>query len=227
MQNVSLMPAFILHTRRFRETSLLLDVWSQDDGRVSLIAKGGQRPNRRIMGLLQPFIPLLVSWVGRSELMTLTQVESLTLPFNLRGNALICGFYLNELLGRVLKQNDPHPNLYEIYHRTLKNLSQSVNIPRALRMFEKHVLAELGYGLPLTRDLEGSPIKSDARYQYFQHRGFKLHPEGEFSGASLLALAQEQLETKAHFYESKRLLQLALSPLLGPKPIKSRELLCY
>ena len=229
MQNVILMPAFVLHARRFHETSLILDVFSQQEGRVGLLAKGAYRPKNKMAALLQPFSPLLLSWRGRSELMTLTQVEAAGLPYTLIGNRLVCGFYLNEILIRVLKQNDTHAKLYEIYLYTLKNLSQSVNIQSVLRIFEKHLLTELGYALPLTIDLEGNSIGPTSFYQFIPYRGFKRETGGadRIKGESILALAQEQLHTNLHFQDAKRLLQWALAPILGPKPLKSRELLCY
>src|SRR5207253_3115583 len=106
---ISLQPAFILHHRPFRETSVLLDVFSEEYGLVSLVAKGVRTHRSKLKALLQPFVPLLVSWQGKSELMNLVSAEARTTPFQLHGDCLLSGFYLNELLVRLLQKEDPHP----------------------------------------------------------------------------------------------------------------------
>jgi len=223
---VLLQPAFVLHRRLYRETSLLLDVFSLDYGRVSLIAKGVRQHRSANRALLQSYRPLLLSWQGKTELMTLTGVEGEGIPFALRGECLLAGFYLNELLMYLLPKQDAHPNLYAIYHHTLMQLQTPTLQQQVLRIFEKRLLEELGYGLQL-----GGEWLAEDFYQYFPEQGFKRYelqsdeiPWTVFSGKSLLALMTETLDNEGTLKEIKRLMRLAFKPLLIGKTLKSREL---
>src|SRR4249920_914619 len=112
-------PAFVLHTFAYRETSVIVEAFTANYGRVALVARGAKRPRSELRGLLQGFQPLLLSWAGQQELKTLIKAEwrgGLALP---RGSALLCGFYLNELLLKLLPREDPHPELYDEYHAAL------------------------------------------------------------------------------------------------------------
>src|SRR5689334_15045703 len=120
--SILLQPAYILHTRAYRDTSLLLEVLTQDYGRVSLVARGVRNSRMRLRSILQPFIPLLLSMQGRSELKLLISAEMNGLSLSLRGDCLLSGFYLNELLVRSLQKEDPHPELYILYQKTLNHL---------------------------------------------------------------------------------------------------------
>src|SRR4029079_13195722 len=120
---VLLQPAFILHHRPFRETSVLLDVFSEEHGRISLVAKGVRTHRSKLKALLQPFVPLLASWQGKNELMNLVSVEANGPPFQLCGDCLLSGFYVNELLVRLLQKQDPHPRLFSYYVSTLHALT--------------------------------------------------------------------------------------------------------
>ena len=133
---VYLQPAFILQQRKFKETSLILDVLTRDFGRVSLLAKGVRKAKSKTAGLLQPFIPLAVSYLGKTELKTLTHVEIIPPFIQLQGLALYCGFYVNELVGCFLHQYDPHPEVFAYYGECLSSLSDSSKIEAALRIFE-------------------------------------------------------------------------------------------
>jgi DNA repair protein RecO (recombination protein O) len=222
---ISLQPAFILHHRPYRETSLLLDVFSQDHGRVALIAKGIRKNRSPLRALLQPFFPLLLSWQGRSELMTLQIAEPQGAPIHLQGECLLSGFYLNELLSRLLQKYDPHPQLYTIYHHTLLELDGIELQQKHLRLFEKKLLHELGYGLQLQQ-----PFVSDRFYRFYPDQGFELYENNTlehgmiFSGKSLLALAHEQLNDDESLRDAKRLMRIALGIILGPMPLHSRKL---
>lgn len=231
MQRIQLEPIYILHTRPFSNTSLIIDCISEKHGRLSLIARSARGLKSRYKGLLQLFAPLLVSWTGNRELKNLGNVELCSAIFQLKGQALICGFYLNELLQRLLQREDPHPDIFELYETTLTQL-QNNNDPRpALRYFEKNLLQSLGYGLPLQNDAQThQQIHADMHYQYVPERGFiQCHSESNnhfiFSGKTLLSLAHNQLDDESVLQESKRLLRLVLNRHLGSKPIKSRELL--
>ena len=229
IMRISFHPAFILHQRPYRETSLLLDVLTQDYGRISLIARGVRTARSPLRGLLQPFNPLLLSWQGRTELMTLTSAD-LNLngvPKQLQGTSLLGGFYLNEVLTRVLQKQDPHPQLYTIYQHTLIELQTAELQEKTLRVFEKKLLAELGYGL----QLDQQNLDANKFYRYLPEQGFVLCNENEidpqamiFSGKSLLAINEEQFNDDDILRDAKRLMRLTLAPLLGSQPLHSRKL---
>jgi DNA repair protein RecO (recombination protein O) len=227
---ITLQPAFVLHHRPYRESSLLLDLLTLEHGRVSAIARGVRTARSRTRALLQPFVPLLVSLQGKSELVTLSGVESQRSSLMLRGAPLLSAFYLNELLTRVLHKHDPHPNLYTIYHETLIELQNNQFQQKTLRIFEKKLLEELGYGLQLQYDIPGKqPIMADKIYRFIPEQGFTPHQEddiqaGVFSGKSILALANEELHDTDCLRDVKRLMRMAFAPLLGYQPLHSRKL---
>jgi len=224
---ILLQPAFILHQRPYRETSLLLDLLTQDYGRISLIARGVRKPRSSLRGLLQPFNPLLVSFQGKSELMTLLTAEANGPPQKLVGTCLLAGFYLNEVLTRVLQKQDPHPELYTIYRDTLLELQRPALQEKTLRLFEKKLLAELGYGLALHQP----NLDANKRYRYLPEHGFIACNENEtephamiFSGKSLLAMMLDNFDDEETLKDAKKLMRLSLAPLLGSKPLHSRKL---
>jgi len=230
---IHLQPAFVLHRRAYRETSFLLDVFTLEHGRLSLIAKGAKSHRSPQRALLQPFTPLFISWQGKSELMTLTGVEPDGLAFQLAGECLLAAFYLNELLTYVLHPHDGHPTLYHLYSNTLKKLEKNPLEPAVLRLFEKKALDELGYGLQLKGEIEShKPFAPGLFYRYYSELGFKQATDEDsqqlpglvFSGGSLLALANETLNDESVQKEIKRLMRLAFKPLLMGKTINSREL---
>lgn len=226
--------AFILHQRNYSETSLLLEVYAQRHGRVGLIAKGARRPSSKVRALLNPFQPLLIGWSGRGELMVLTGAEASGACVELSGRGLYCGFYLNELLMRLLHRHDPHESLYDHYHRALLGLRDPAGHEAVLRIFEKRLLSELGYGLLLEHDSgDRLPIDPNALYDYVPERGpmrvrhYELvgRTQGvRLHGRSLLALAAEQLSDGATLREVKALMRAALAPHLGDRPLHSRRL---
>lgn len=228
-------PAFVLHTRSYSETSLLLEVFTPQHGRIGLIAKGARRPQSRLRAVLAPFQPLLISWSGRGELMLLTGAEPDGADYGLQGEILYCGFYLNELLMRLLQRQDPHEQLYGAYVETLKLLAQGASrFEAALRLFEKRLLRELGYGLMLEHDVaDRSPIAAEALYEYIPERGpVRIHnPElntrtqgVRLVGGSLLALANDDLSDPRALREAKLLMRTLLAPHLGERPLHSRHL---
>lgn len=226
-------PGFVLHARDYSETSLLLEVFSVRYGRLGLLAKGARRPSSRVRGLLKPFQPLLLSWSGRGELPVLTGAEPDGESPALSGAALYCGFYLNELLVRLLHRHDPHDALYAAYRNTLMALGAAAQSEAVLRLFEKHLLGEIGYGLVLDHDIaDKTPIDAQAWYDYVPERGpVRLtHPELARAqgvvvrGASLIALAQDSLIEPEALREVKRLMRAVLALYLGDKPLHSRKL---
>jgi DNA repair protein RecO (recombination protein O) len=227
--SVFLEPGFILHHRPYRETSVLLDIFTEKHGRIALIARGTRTHRSRLRSLLQPFIPLLLSWHGQGELMLMKEADNHGAAIWLQGDRLFSGFYLNELLIRVLQKNDPHPGLYTIYHQTLLELQHDRTPQRALRLFEKKCLEELGYGLSFHDVTNGKNVQPDRSYHFFPGRGFVEHTEEEnkdrsFKGESLLAFAEEQLFGEDSLRDAKRLMRIAIASLLGLKNFHSRQL---
>lgn len=149
-QRASLQNAFLLHRRSYRETSLLLDVLTPDFGLCRLIAKGALRSRGSRFALLQPFVPLSLSWAGRSELPVLCGAESRDRAFSLERKALFCGLYMNELLLRLLPAHDPHSGIFSLYEESLRRLDAGEPLDGTLRFFELALLDEIGYGLALT-----------------------------------------------------------------------------
>lgn len=235
---ISLQPAFVLHHRPYRETSLIVDLFTRDYGRIAVVAKGVRTPKSRIRACLQPFNPLLITWQGKSELLSLSGAEGNGVPLRLFGDCLLSAFYINELLVRVLHKYDPHPKLYTIYQETLIELHHfkegKLGLLRTLRIFEKKLLEELGYGLQLQYDISnGKPLIENQNYFFIPEQGFQALEDSlsshrqhhwTFLGKSLLAFATEQLNDADCLRDAKRLMRLAIAPLLGNAPLHSRKL---
>jgi DNA repair protein RecO (recombination protein O) len=227
---VELEPAFILHHRPFRDTSVLLEVFCRDHGRVGLVARGARGPRSRHKGMLQPFRPLLLSWQLRAELGTLTQVEAAgaTARPPTGGDVLLALYYLNELLLRLTARLDPHRDLYGIYASSVQALLAGEAVAPALRRFEKRLLEALGYGPDLVRDAAGRPVEAAASYRYDPALGLAAcRPDaaGALLGESLLALADDKLTSARALADARRLLRAALEVHLDGRPLKTRELL--
>jgi len=228
--NVELTPCFVLHSRSYLESSLILDIFSREYGRLHLIAKGAKREKSAFSGLLQPYQRLLMAWRGKSELMTLTDVEADIDSYELSDARMIAGFYLNELLVRLLHQHESHPELFDFYNKAIFELSVTNRIDAVIRSFEKGLLESLGYGLVLDHDVDdGQAIEADKKYHYLVDSGpMKQTPLAgdyiEITGNSLLALEQGSLQNKTELEESKKLMRFILQSHLGSKPLASRAL---
>jgi len=224
-------PAYILHRRSYRETSLLLDVISRDAGRISLIAKGAKREKSPMAGLLQPCQRLLLCWSGKSELMTLTGAEADRPFIQIGQKRLLPAFYLNELVVRLLHQHESHPELFEAYDRTLAALADET-LPEqgTIRRFEKQLLQAIGYGPVFDHDVNtGESIESGRDYFYQADHGpvSVRPPHGDFikvNGTTLIGMKEDALNTDASLREAKRLMRYLLQKHLGDKPLASREL---
>lgn len=233
LNSPQLQAAYILHTRPYRDTSLLIDAFTASQGRINLIAKGARRlcgRKSRFKGTLQAFVPLLLSWRGKTDLMHLLNAEpnTILLP-HLTGKLVACGLYLNELLTYLLYRYDPYPQLFQAYQTALYQLFD--NPVFALRLFEKKLLAELGYALYLNKEsLTHQALLPHQSYQFIPSQGLvvclnkSIPKQLIFSGASLLAMHHESWDTPTHLSDAKRLFRLALTYLLEGKAIRSREL---
>lgn len=225
-----LQAGFVLHHRPYRDSSLVLHVFSRDQGRLALVARGARRPKARQRGLLQAFRPLLLSWRLGGEMGTLTAVESDGAAYTLHGDRLLAGFYVNELVLRLCGRHDPHPELYDCYRDSLAALAGEEPLAMVLRRFEKAALACLGYGLPLAEHcLDGSAIDPDRRYRFDVEAGAQPLPPDEtergYSGRTLLALLHDDWSDGMALTEARHLLAAALSPHLGGQPLKTAQVL--
>jgi DNA repair protein RecO (recombination protein O) len=238
MKRVLLQPAYVLHRRSYKESSFLVELFTPEYGSFSMIAKGVRNPRLPNQGLLQPFIPLLISFAGKGELMSLSHVEVHGQSVALQGNSLFAGFYLNELLMCLLQKWDAHPLLYQAYEKALRGLQAKTLEQKVLRSFEKIMLEELGYGvLPkATRSLQ-TMFEENTYYRFIPEQGFvscesrdvaSIHlSKNVFSGKSLLALAKEDWQDTQSLNDARRLMRLVLMPLLGTRPIHSRRLFMH
>lgn len=227
---VSQEPAYVLHHYDYGETSLLLEVFTRGHGRLGLIAKGARRNRSPLRSALIPFQPLAVSFSGRGELSTLTAAEPAGNASIIAGEALFCGLYLNELLLRLLHRHDPHERLFLSYAQALGSLGADVKSEAALRVFEKRLLEDIGFGLVLDHDVQdGSPLQPAQSYRYLPERGpiaaVRADDEGILiQGGSLLALARDCLEEESVLAETKRLMRALLARHLGDRPLTTRDL---
>jgi len=234
ISRIELEPGFVLHRRPYRETSLLVEAFTHEHGRVGLVARGARRRRSSLRDAGVPFRPLLLSWSAGGDLGTLTHAEARGPARGLGGRALASGFYLNELLLRLLARHDPHPELFAAYALALEQIggdSAGGGDPQpALRVFEKRLLDAVGYGLVLDRAVDtGAAVRPEQRYTYRPLHGPVAragHAEGvPVSGRTLLALAREELVEADVLREAKRLMRRVLDEQLGGRPLRSREML--
>jgi DNA repair protein RecO (recombination protein O) len=222
---VYLQPAFVLQQRKYRETSLIIDVLTRDFGRVSLVAKGVRAPKSKTAGLLQLFIPLNISYFGRAELKTLSDVE-VSQPFKLiNGMALYCGFYINELVVCLLHKYDPHPEVFDYYSECLIGLAEGEYLEAVLRNFELKLMNCSGYGLQLDYDYHRQPIVTHKKYHYQAGSGLVESTDGFFSGKTLLALSAGELSDTQVLSEAKILMRGVINGHLQGKTLKSRAVI--
>lgn len=229
-------PAFVLHTRPYRETSLLVDVFTRHYGRFRVVARGARSSGgiKKKTQTLTPYMPLLISWVGNSNLKTLRSVESSGSPLVLTGNYLYCGFYLNELLLRLLAEYDPHAAIFDHYLVALTQLSMSAEMALTLRQFEFTLLDSIGYAVVLDIDaVNGEAIQPDNWYWFEPMEGFIPRARDNshffnglnwFQGKDLKAIHSENYQQPSTVNAAKRLIRLALQPHIGDLPLNSRKL---
>lgn len=224
-------PAYVLHTYPFRETSLVVEVFTRNFGRVGLVARGARRPRSALRGLMMAFQPLLLSWGGKSELRTLHKAEWQGGVPQLKGLGLICGFYLNELLLKFLAREDPHEDLFIVYHDAVLALAREPQPEGTLRRFEKHLLKELGYAISLDREADtGRQIDPQKRYTYVIERGpvplnGRSDVQIEIEGKALLDLACDNFTDAATLSQGKLLMRFLLNHYLGNQELHTRQLL--
>tara|TARA_R110002111_G_scaffold25053_5_gene55311 strand:+ start:545 stop:1261 length:717 start_codon:yes stop_codon:yes gene_type:complete len=226
---VDFSPAFILHQRAYRENSRLLDIFSQDYGRISLVAKGIHKQKRSQAGLLQIYQPLLLSWLGRTDLQTLTAAEANGPAYLLRAESALCGLYINELMMKLLPLGEADSEVFTAYQQALLGLQEARQNELTLRLFEKHLLSHLGYGLVLDHDVDtGEAIHPQQQYYYVADEGLYRWQAGQkqatISGRSLQHLITERDFDRTSLNEIKHLMRMVIHFYLGGKPLRSREL---
>lgn len=225
---------YVLHSYPYQETSLIIEIFTREFGRVAMVAKGAKRPHSPLRSVLMPFHALTLDWSGRAELKTLRTAEWRGAFRLLAGRALICGFYLNELLLKLLHRDDPHEALYDAYEQTLQALLAQGDHAAVLRTFERRLLGELGYALILDRDAESlQPLRPDQRYHYVIGRGpIAVEHAARDNGSGLELLGQTLIDMHDDHYaspqtqqQSKGLMRHVIGHYLCNQTLHSRQLL--
>jgi DNA repair protein RecO (recombination protein O) len=228
-QRVDGAPAFLLHAHPFSESSLVLDVFARNHGRLALLARGARRPRSALRGVLLGFQPLELGWFGGGEVKTLAKAEWIGgLPL-LNGKCLLLGYYLNELLLKLMPREDAHPVLFDAYSAALMALAHGASETAELRRFEKTLLRELGYGLSLDREaVSGLAVQVDRRYVYQIERGAIEATEEDaaltLSGKTLLDLMADDYTDPRTLAESKVLMRQLMAHYLGGQALQSRRI---
>jgi len=230
-QRIQLQPAYVLHHRPYRDTSRIVDLFTRDHGRLTVFARG-VRGKSGLAAALQAFQPILVSWSGKGEAGQLNAAELVGEPTNLPAARLLSGFYLNELLLKLLHLHDPQLEIFNLYNLTVQTLKTGGDELSALRVFEKRLLQALGFGLSLEHEAEsGNAIEPQRCYRYVLELGplpvsAAANPaKGVYSGAMLLALATETLGEAQHKTDARYLLRSVLDHVLDGRRLQSREIL--
>jgi DNA repair protein RecO (recombination protein O) len=221
---------FVLHTYAYKETSLIVEAFTRRFGRVSLLARGARRPRSAMRGVLLSFQALSLSWSASTELGNLIGAEWSGALRPLRGRGLMCGFYLNELLLRLLAREDPHEALFDYYDDALLRLAAETDFASILRNFEKRMLAELGYAPLLERDVASRPIDPAARYVYEPERGPTLlnnsiSRDSSVSGQTLLDVAADEYQRAETRDEARTLMRTLITQRLHGQELHTRIIL--
>ena len=219
---------YILHTYPFKETSLLVEVFSENYGRLSLLAKGARRPRSLLRGYLQPFQQVQGTWSGSGDLKTLFSVEWTSKYLGLQEQGLVCGFYMNELLLKLLPKDEPVQSFFNFYHTCLHQLSSSKDYEKILRRFEIKLLEELGYQVKLLADEDDNDIIADQVYRFEAEYGASLLDKTnhgvKLRGKTLLDMAKDDYQDPATAKESKSLMRYLINFYMGNETLKTKEL---
>jgi DNA repair protein RecO (recombination protein O) len=223
-------PAFVLHSYPYKETSLIIDLFTRDHGRVAVVAKGAKRPHSKLRGVLQTFQPLSAAWSGKSELRTLIDAEWVGGMLPLERTALLCGFYLNELLVKLLARDDPHPVLFDHYVSTLNQLAHDEPAQIVLRKFERALLKETGVAADLGRSTTTrGPVEMAGDYVVDPEKGPREAQASDVwpvvTGKTLLDMERDDYADPATQAQSKQLMRFLLAYHLGGAPLNTRQIL--
>ena len=227
--------SFILHSRAYKESSLILNLFSKSYGRFSIVAKGIKRKNNQALrAILQPFNYLEIEHVGRGELKTFCNAELKSPSVKFPNRALACGYYINELILRSVEEGQEYSSLFEHYKKIIETLQSSGQYAALLRSFEVQLLTALGIAPQWDLDISGNKINSRSKYEFMLEQGFKLIVQNtlnksaysgnhEFDGASILALGSDDF-SYTDLKACQRITQLLLRQVIGDKPLQSRKL---
>jgi DNA repair protein RecO (recombination protein O) len=227
-RRVALAPAYVLHQYPYRDTSRIVEVFTSEHGRLTLFARGANGPKSSLRGVLRPFQRLLVSWSGKTEACALQTAEVDGARTSMENARLMSGFYLNELLLKLTHRWDPHPEIVCAYASCVEALCAGAGEEATLRLFEKRLLHELGYGLQLARTDEGLPVEADRYYRFALERGPQAcvaEAPGAVYGRSLTDLESEVFQDARSLRDAKRLLRTAIDACLDGRSLKSREVM--
>ncbi|MDH5517333.1 MAG: DNA repair protein RecO [Gammaproteobacteria bacterium] len=226
-------PAYILHQRAFRDTSQILEVFTKDYGRLSIMSRGSRAQKSRLRSILQPFRALELGWSGRGEMPTLISAEpaAQSVAF-LQGKSLACALYVNELVMYLIHKHDVHESLFSQYHQTVNRLFETQKLEFELRHFELSLLDHLGVLVDLSLDaVTGKRLKESSKYYFHIERGlcefdYSFEPEKipVLTGSSLLAISENRLDQPEVLKDAKKLMRYLINYSLAGKPLKSREL---
>jgi DNA repair protein RecO (recombination protein O) len=223
---------FLLHKRAYRESSALLEVFTQNYGRVGLVHRGSRRNVTR-GDAMQPFYEMELSWSGRGELFTLTRYDVISGTGIDAASRVMCGLYLNELILHMMPRMLPCTDLYRCYAGTMSMMSGTQDLELLLRRFEMRLLVSTGYGLQLEHEAEHSlPIDPDCWYLYDYTRGPLKHAYSSqspnvISGKTLIWLRSLKTADKNSMREAKRLLRAIIDYHLDHRPLQSRNIMKY
>ncbi|MDH3337792.1 MAG: DNA repair protein RecO [Gammaproteobacteria bacterium] len=230
-RRVQQQPAFVLHHRPFRDSSQILDVISRDHGKLAVVARGSRGARSRLKGVLRPFMPLSISWIIKSDLGTLTGAEVRGAPLSLSGDALLSGFYVNELILHFLHRHDPQPEIFEAYALTIEGLAVAGDdVAPCLRRFEVELLRQSGYALNLDHEYDSNrTLDPQQNYEYRAEQGPVAVSRAAgpliFSGKLLAAIGAQQFDDADVLRAANRLLREVIAFHLGGKELKSRKVL--
>ena len=229
-QRIQNEPAWLLHHRPFRDSSQILDILSLDQGRLAVVAKGSRGAKSKLRGILRPFLPLQLSWFIRSDLGTLTGAEMNGAALSLSGDALLSGYYVNELILKLLHRHDPQPEIFAAYSRTIERLAGGKEVAAYLRQFEIELLRILGYALNLDHDTETTePLRPQQQYEYRVEQGLVPVSDRDgpmvFRGAEIDAIRNQQFADPAVLKNAGSLLRNVIAYHLDGKELKSRKVL--
>lgn len=224
--DAELTPAYILHTRKYGDSSLIAELLTEKYGRISGVIRGAR--NKKKSGTVQPFTPLLISFIGKGDLKTITKIDAGNIS-NIVGDELLVGLYANELLVKLLAKFEPMRSVFSTYQNLLLQLVASTDVEPRLREFEIALLSELGYGISF--DVEagsGAPIDSHGVYRFSVNEGFyplvRKASGRSFKGEYLLGVSRGDFHDTMVNASAKLIIRDCLDHLLGGKPLKSREL---
>ena len=235
VKRVNLESAFVLHTRAFKETSLLVDLFTKNLGRINVVAKGARKPKSPLRSVLTPASMFAVSFSGKTELKNLNACELLnhySISMSVALNSIV---YVNELLIKATEKEDPHEEIFNQYKLLCEGLAgktDKVEIEVLLRTFELVLLQELGYGIDLSfESISGNRIKPNNNYMFDPSLGFtklqtdSIKANGVFLGKDILNFSSGDLTEQDSRLASKKIMRLALDYHLGNKSINIRKYL--